>query len=172
MKTLNWKHTDWSGKNFIFSIGQEIIGQLTFYSSWNFNAVYTDKETNIKFAQKGFWDRDVLITKDGRTIGEIHNGLFGQQTIKLTSGDKFILSTSFWEHEAYWKTENGETIVKYQQATMSSMGKGLISLNDSLTVETEKLLISSGLFARQIRHKRAALIIVILIPILAASRRL
>ncbi len=171
MKTLNWRHTDWNARNFIFSIGQEIIGQLTFNSFWNFNAVYTDNDTNLKFSQKSFWDMDAIISKDGETVGEINFGLFATQTLKLVTGERFTLSTSFWEQEAYWKTENGETIVKYQQATMSSMGKGLISLNDSLTIDKEKLLISGGLFARQVRHKRIVLFIVIMIPILAASRR-
>ena len=171
MKTLNWRHTDWNVRNFIFSIGQEIIGQLTFNSYWNFNAVYTDNDTNLKFSQKSFWDMDAIISKDGETVGEINFGLFATQTLKLVTGERFTLSTSFWEQEAYWKTENGETIVKYQQATMSSMGKGLISLNDSLTIDKEKLLISGGLFARQVRHKRIVLFIVIMIPILAASRR-
>jgi hypothetical protein len=171
MKTLNWRHTDWNARNFIFSIGQEIIGQLTFNSYWNFNAVYTDKDTNLKFSQKNFLDRDATISKDGETIGEINFGLFATQTLKLVTGERFTLSTSFWEQEAYWKTENGETIIKYQQATMSSMGKGLISLNDSLTIDKEKLLISGGLFARQVRHKRIVLFIAIMIPILAASRR-
>ena len=172
MKTLNWRHTDWNARNFIFSIGQEIIGQLTFSSYWNFNAVYTDKETNLKFAQKSFWDRDATITKDGETIGEINFGLFATQTLKLATGEKFTLSSSFWEQEAYWKTDKGETIIKYQQATMSSMGKGLISLNDTLTIDKEKLLISSGLFARQARHKRLILVAAIMIPIFAGSRRL
>lgn len=171
MKTLNWRHTDWSARNFIFSIGQEIIGQLTFNSSWNFNAVYTDKETKLKFAQKSFWDRDVLITTDGKAIGEIDFRLFGTQTLKLETGERFTLSSNFWGQEVNWKNEKGETIIKYQQATMSSMGKGLISLKDSLTFETEKLLISSGLFARQAMHKRIVLMIVIMIPVLAASRR-
>jgi hypothetical protein len=172
MKTLNWRHTDWNARNFIFTIGQEIIGQLTFSSYLNFNAVYTDKETNLKFAQKSFWDRDAIITKDGETVGEINFGLFATQTLKLVTGERFSLSTSFWEQEVYWKNEKGETIVKYQQATMSSMGKGLISLKDSLTIEVEKLLISSGLFARQVRHKRLILVAAIMIPIFAASRRL
>ena len=172
MKTLNWRHTDWNARNFIFSIGQEIIGQLTFSSYTNFNAVYTDKETNLKFTQKSFWDRDAIVTKDGEKVGEINFGLFATQTLKLVTGQKFTLSTSFWEHEVYWKNEEGETIIKFQQATMSSMGKGLISFEDSLTIEQEKLLISSGLFARQLRHKRLILTAAIVIPIIAASRRL
>lgn len=170
MKTLNWRHTDWNARNFIFSIGQEIIGQLTFHSPWNYNAIYTDKEAEIKFVQKSFWDRDAIITKDGETVGEISFGLFGIQTLKVVTGESYTLSTNFWEQEVYWKTEKGETIVKYKQATMSSMGKGLISLMDSLTIDTEKLLISAGLFARQVRRKRIALMIAAMIPILATSR--
>ena len=85
MKTLNWRHTDWNARNFIFSIGQEIVGQLTFSSYWNFNAVYTDKDTNLKFSQKSFWERDAIISKDGETVGEINFGLFATQTLKLVS---------------------------------------------------------------------------------------
>ncbi len=171
MKTINWRHTDWVGRNFIFSIGQEIIGQLTFNSVWNFNAVYTDKETNLKFTRKNFWGKDVQITKDGIPIGEISFGLFAVQTLKLLTGEKFTLSTSFWEQEVYWKNEKGDTIIKYQQATMSSMGKGLISLSDSLSVEMQRLLISSGLFTRHLRHKRIVLMIIVLLPIMSAARR-
>ena len=171
MKTLNWRHTDWSARNFIFSIGQEIIGQLTFYSSWNFNAVYTDKETRLKFTQNGFWDRSVLITKDGEKIGEIKSGFFIHPTLRLATGEKYILSSNIWGRDVNWKTENGETIIKYEQASLSSMGKGLINLKDSLTLETEKLLIGSGLYIRQYIHKRAAVMVAIAIPIIVASNR-
>ena len=170
MKTLNWRHTDWNARNFVFSIGQEIVGQLTFNNSWNFNAVYTDKETNLKFSQKSFWDNDVVITRDGKFVGEIkHDFFFGRQTLKLATGVTFKLSSNFWGRNVYWQNETGEAIIKYQQATMSSMGKGLISLSNSLTIETEELLISSGLFARQMMQKRIALTVVFAVPILAAS---
>ena len=172
MKTLNWKRTDWTARNFIFSIGQEVIGQLTFNSTWNFKAVYVDKETKLKFTQKNFWDRDIIITQGGKTLGVIHSGLFGEQTLKLLTGERFFISTSMWEQEAYLKSEKGETIVSYKQATFSSLEKGLIGLKDSLTTETEKLLIISGLFARQIARKRIARAVLVIIPIIAASSRL
>lgn len=53
---------------------------------------------------------------------------------------------------------------------MSSMGKGKIDITDSLTIEIEKILISSGLFVRQLILKRVTLTIAIVVPILAASR--
>jgi len=169
MKTLNWRHTDWSAKNFIFSIGQEIVGKLTFNSSWNFNAVYSDEDTNLKFTQKGFWNRDVQITKDGEAVGEIKFRLFGNQTLKLTTGEQFTLSSNAWGRNVTWKTQEGKTIIEYKQATMSSMGKGVVSFADSLTNETEKLLISSGLFVRQLIRKRVAITMAIAIPIIAAA---
>ncbi len=171
MKTLNWKHTDWNSRNFIFSIGNEIIGKLTFYSSWNYNAVYIDKETKLKFSQKSFWDRNVVITKDGKKIGEIDFRLFGNQTLMLATGERFMLSTNVWGRNVNWKNQKGETIIKYQQATMSSMGKGVVKLVDSLTNETEKLLISSGLFVRQLILKRVSVAAAIGIPIIVASNR-
>jgi hypothetical protein len=172
MKTLSWKHTDWFGKTFIFFMGQEMIGQLTFQDFFNFRAAYTNRETNFNFATKSFWDRDVVISKDGKAIGEIQHGLFGEQRLKLTSGEKFVLSTSFWEQEAYWKNERGQTIIRYRQAAMSAMGKGVISLDATLTEETESLLISSGLFARQMRRKRVTFVVLVTIPVLAVLRQL
>jgi len=169
MKTLNWRHTDWSARHFIFSVGEEIIGQLTFYSSWNFNAEYTDKETKLRFSQKGVWNSNVLITREEERIGEIESGFFKHPTLRLTTGEKFILSANVWGRDVSWKSEKGETIINYEQATWSSMGKGRINLTDSLSPETEKLLISSGLYIRKFIHKRAAVVVAMAIPILAAS---
>jgi hypothetical protein len=171
MKIINWRRTDWIARTFIFSIGQEIFGQLSFNSAWNFNAVYTDKETDLKFAQKNFWNRDVLITKDGKAIGEIRCGLF-EQTLKLITGERFFLYTSLWEQEVYWKTEKGEKLIKYKQATMSSMGKGVISSSDSMAVDRERLLISSGIIVRQLFRKRRALTVALMVPIIAGASRL
>lgn len=172
MKTLHWRHTDWNARRFIFSIGQEIIGQLAFNSPWNFNATYTDHKTNLRFIQKGYWNKDTTITRNGEVIGEITFGMFAIQTLRLRSGQRFTLSTSFFEQEAYWKAEDGTTVITYQQATLSSMGKGLISTHDSLPEEIKTVLISGGLFARQARRKRILLIAATIIPILIARRLL
>jgi hypothetical protein len=171
MKTLTWQHTDWFEKHFIFKMEQQVIGQLIIDSSWNINAEYTDKETKLIFAQKSFWNRDVLITREGKMIGEIHIGLFGEQTLYVVTGEKFFLSTSLWEQEAYWKTEKGETVIKFQQMFMSSVGKGMINSQNTLTIEMEKLLISSGVFIRQLKRKQTAAIVAVMIPIIASASR-
>lgn len=172
MKILNWSSTGWFAKNFVFKFEQQILGELTFNNSWLYNGEYSDQETKLKFFQNSFWDRNIVVIKDAVRIGEIHIGLFGEQTLKLLTGEKFYLSTSFWEQEVYWKTERGETIVKYQQELMSSLEKGLISAEDSLTLEMEKLLISSGIFVRQMIRQRIARVVVIFIPIIAAGSKL
>lgn len=169
MKILTWKHTDWFARNFQLAIEDQTIGQLSFTNSWNINALYSDNQINLEFAQKSFWDRDVLVTKAGETLGEISSGLFGTSSLKLANKEKYSLSTSFWEQEVFWKTPQGETIIKYQQATMSSMAKGVISVNKELPLDTEKLLISSGLFIRQLARKRAAVVAVICLMIVAAA---
>jgi hypothetical protein len=170
MKTLNWRHTDWSARQFVFSLGQEIIGQLTFHSSWNFNAVYTDNVTRLNFSQDGFWSGKILITRDEKVIGEIDSGILSKQTLKLVTGDKYDLTSNFWGRNVKWKNEKGETIVNYKQASMSSMGKGTINLVDSLTIELEKILVGSGLFVRMLIVKRIALTVAIVVPITVASR--
>jgi hypothetical protein len=170
MKTLNWRHTDWNARTFVFSLGKEIIGQLKFHSPWSFNAVYTDKETKLKFSQKNSWYGKIRITRDQKPVGEIDSGLFGKQILKLATGEKYELVSNFWGRDVQWKNSKGEMIINYKQATMSSMGKGTISLADSLTIELEKLLVSSGLFVRQLVIKRVAVLVAIFVPILAASR--
>jgi hypothetical protein len=171
MKTLTWKRTDWGARNFIFLIGQEIIGQLTFNNSWNLNAVYSDTETKLHFSQKKFWGKEVLITKDGKPSGAIEFKLFGVQVLKLPTGERFTLSSNFWGRDVNWKNEKGEAVITYHQSAITAAGKGLINLNESLKLETENLLISSGLFIRQVMLKRVILLLVIIIPALASSRR-
>jgi hypothetical protein len=171
MRTVNWRHTDWGARNFVFSVGETIIGHLSFYSSWNFNAVFTDQNVRIKFSQKNFWNRDVMISQAEQKIGEVTFSLFGNQLLTLETGERFTLSTNVWGRNVTWKNQHGEVIVQYRQATMSSMGKGVINLVDSLPGETEKLLMSCGLFVRQLILKRVALVVAMFIPIIAASNR-
>jgi hypothetical protein len=172
MKTLNWRHTDVSARIYVFQIGQEIIGQLRFNSYWNFNAVYADKETKLRFIESNdFLRRTVSITRDGKLIGKMRSGLFAKQTLELLNGEKYVLTSNLWGRDVRWENSKGEPIMKYQQATMASMEKGVINLKDTLTEETEKLLMSAGLFMRQLILKRILLIFLFLIPILAASKR-
>lgn len=98
-----------------------MIGRLTLDSLWNFNATYSHREEMLKFAQKSFWSNLIFVMKEGRKVGEIRMGMLGEQTLKLESGERFFLYASFWEQEAYWKSEAGETVVRYRQAFMSPL---------------------------------------------------
>jgi hypothetical protein len=172
MKTLNWRHTGWSARNFVVSVGRELVGQLTFDNSWNFNAVYTDKETRLVFAQKGFWNLDVSVSRDGQPIGEIRNDFFfGRQTLQLATGETYVLTSNAWGRNLNWKTAEGKPLVYYDQATLGSGGWGTIRLSESLTVDTEKLLVSTGIFGRQLLQRRLARVVLVMIPVIAASQR-
>jgi|GEM_PF-1933254 len=173
MKTLNWRHTDWNARNFIFFIGQEIIGQLNFNSLWNFNGFYTDKESKIQFKEYGgyFWKRAVSIIENDKIIGEITYNFFLEPKLKLVAGDTYLLTSNFWGRDVKWINAQNEIVMKYDQATMSSMGKGTITYKDSLSTETEKLLMTAGIYVRQLILKRASLLIVIMIPILTTASR-
>lgn len=171
MKTLNWRYTDWWSNTVAFSFGRETIGQLSFSSYWNFKAVYSDKENKFVFSQKSFWDTKVLIRKNERVIGEIDGGFFVKPTLKLLTGEKFEFVSNFWGKNNKWKNHRGEVVIRYTQATMSSMGKGTINLSDSLTTDLENLLVSSGLFIRHLIVKTVVLTVAIFVPMMAVSRR-
>lgn len=169
MKTLHWKHTDWSARKFIFTDGQETIGQLNFTSSWNFNAVYTDDETKLTFVQKSVWTSKVSIMKDEEKIGEIKSGFFTHPTLRLATGEKFTLIANAWGRNVRWKNEQDEIIIQYEQKGLNSMGKGIIHIQRALHPETQKLLIISGLYFRQYLSKQAALAVATFLPVMAAA---
>lgn len=125
----------------------------------------------LKFAQKSFWSNLIFVMKEGRKVGEIRMGMLGEQTLKLESGERFFLYASFWEQEAYWKSEAGETVVRYRQAFMSAMSRGEITAAASLPSETKNLLVGSGLLLRSMMAKRRALTVAILLPIIASASR-
>lgn len=171
MTALHWKQTDWFAQHFIFSVEQDMIGKLDFYSAWNFNAVYEDKDTHLKFTRKNFWNANILITQDEALIGEIDFGFFGSESLILASGETYKLSSNLWGGDAKWKTESGEAIVTFKPSSWISMRKGIIKPVAYLPYDTAKLLMSSGVFMRLLRQKLLALTLGILIPVIVGSNQ-
>lgn len=170
MRTINWRHTDWGARNFVLSMGEQVMGSLSIGTSWIFKGSYTDHSTNLKFAQRSFWDRDMVITNGNEKVGEISSSILGRHRLLTSAGRAYFLSTSLFEQEAYWKTESGQTLITYQQATMSSLGKGTIKMAESLSVEEQTLLIASGIFARKAEHRRRVWVAVFMLFIASAAR--
>src|SRR6187402_2923056 len=157
MQTLQWRHTDWTARKFVFQLGSDIIGQLTFNNYWNLNAVYTDAETRIKFSEKSFFDDSVVVTQNEKVIGTLSCG-FMRQSLTLTGGERYDLVSNFWGRDVKWKNQHGEELIKYYQATLSTMGRGTINTNGTLSRETEILMISGGLFIKQMMLKRMLMV--------------
>ncbi len=170
MKTLNWRHTDWSARKFIFFSGQEIIGELNFNSAWNFNGTYVDSGSEFQFRENAdrIWKRRVFITRNGQLVGSLHYQLFRDPQLQLATGETFILPSNFFGRNVQWTNSKNEAIVKYEQASMTSMGKGTITLTTPLPAETEKVLIIAGLYIRQLILKKTSLLLIVLIPIFAS----
>ncbi|MBF9239622.1 hypothetical protein I2I05_19675 [Hymenobacter sp. BT683] len=169
MKTSTWKCADWLAQRFVITLERQREGQLLFTSWWHHDAVYTDHDTKLQFARKSFWSSDIFITKDGEPLGEIRFGLFGEPALTRASGELFVLSTSLWEQEAYWKTAGGETLMRFQQAALSFIGKGVIRSAEALPRELETLLVSSGVFAQQLSRNRTVLLVAMLLLLIAGN---
>lgn len=171
MKTFTWQRLNWFATRFLVRMEQHPVGQLLFTSSWNWDAEYTEQDTTLRFVQPSAWSNEVLVTQDGQPVGGIRFRLFGEQTLQLASGEYFVLSTSPWQQEVYWKTPSGETLLTYQQATWSARSTGIISSPNALSAELERLLLSSGIYMRQLSQMRTALLILILLPLLSTANR-
>jgi hypothetical protein len=165
MNTLQWRHTDWTAKSFVFSIGEKIIGQLTFAGSLTFSATYNSNKNKLKFSEKDFWGKEVSIEKDGNVVALFSHNIFGNQTLTLKNGDKFSLTSDFWGSNAKWQNLKGDTIVTYSAATMSTMGKGTIHISENMDEEIEEILFSGGLFIKQYIIRKFILISAILSPL-------
>lgn len=156
MKTLNWVRTGWTASDFVLSLGQDIIGQLTFSPALNSKAVYADNNLRLKFIQSFFGSGTISITQDEKPIGEIVTRVFGGTTLELITGEKYKLGSNFWGFNFYWENASGERIMRYESTALS---KGTIEVYGMMTKEMEILLSSSGLFVKQSRQKRILLTI-------------
>jgi hypothetical protein len=171
MNTLQWRHTDWTGRNFIFWLNEKVIGELTFKSSWDLNAVYQSQQAQLKFIVTGFWKNRILIMRGNEKLGEIKNGFSGKQTLTLVNGKSYVLTSGFWGRSAQWSNLNGEILIKYTTASIRSMGKGTIIVSHNLAADEKELLVSTGLFARQMLLKMAVMVLIIMIPAMSAASR-
>lgn len=164
MTTFNWRHTDWRGKEVLFTtVERQVVGKLSLYGSWN--ASYSYDESDFNFTSKGLFDTKVRITQDGNLLARLKMGSFGLPTLTLATGERFILSTDFWERELYWKTDRGEKCMIYHRPALSSMGKGMVYVKDGLAGEKARLLMSTGLYARKRVHYLITLAIAVIVPI-------
>lgn len=152
-ETLTWKSGDWIGRE----AGNDVAGLLTF-NNWNSKATYADGRLTLSFAQKGFWNTTILVKLSQTIIGEVTRPFSGKTTLRFVTGEQYNLVSNFWGTKVRWTNGDGETLVEYHQATMSSMGKGTIVFDETLSPETRTVLAVTGVFMRQLVSKTAALI--------------
>ncbi len=147
METITWKNSDLTGKRFDFESSTQPIGTLTVSNELGADALFTTDNDRLQFSRAGFWDNKILIKKNGQLIGEIKNQLFGATHLKLKSGTTFRLSSNLIGRNLKWLSAKGHPTVEYKMATLTSMGKGFIKVDDSLSSNDKEILLSAGLIA-------------------------
>ena len=172
METITWKNSDLSGKRFDFATNTELLGTLTVLSELSSNALFTTDNDRLQYNRIGFWDNKILIKKNGQMIGEIKNRLLGQTYIELKNGNKFRLSSNLFGRNLKLLGVKGEPIVEYKMATLSSMRKGFIKVDDTLTQDDKEILLSAGLIAGRFNTYRLTFGIMILGFLLYATSKI
>ncbi len=147
METITWKNSDLSGVRFDFENNNQTFGTLTLMSELSSNANFTTDNYRLQFKRVGFWDNKVLIRKNDELIGEIGNRLVGRTFLKFKTGRTFRLSSNVIGRNLKWLGSKGQPIVEYTMATLNSMRKGFIKVNDNLSKEEREVLLSAGLIA-------------------------
>jgi hypothetical protein len=170
METVTWKNSDLSGVRFDFESNDQAFGTLTLLSELSSNANFTTDNDRLQFKRVGFRDNRVQIKRNNELIAEIKNRLLGQTYLQLKNGRTFRLSSNLVGRNLKWLDTNGQPIVEYKMATMNSMRKGSILINNSLTKEEKKILPSAGLVAGRFNTYRLTfgiMMIVFLIYLIA-----
>lgn len=147
METVTWKNSDLSGVRFDFENSDQTFGTLTLLNELSSNANFITDNDRLQFKRVGSWDNKVQIKRNNELIGEIKNRLLGQTYLKLKKGTTFKLSSNLIGRNLKWLDANGHPIVEYKVATLTSMRKGFIKIDDSLTKEEKEILLSAGLVA-------------------------
>ncbi len=164
--TLQWKSINfWSGRKFAFWFNNIIVGQLTFNSLWNYSAIYAYQDTFLKFSEAGLWKQKIVIQQEGKVIALIEKEFFGDYILQVRSGERFKLVSNIFGRNMKWIDEKGLSVVKYTQASFTSMGKGTISFDNTLPEEFQTILASSGLFTQKLLAKRASVVILVFLVI-------
>jgi hypothetical protein len=166
MKILNWQQTKWFCKDTVFTLGEETVGALTF-NNWSLNAKYQGPGTSIVFKQKGAWSSKILVTQNDRSVGEISSAWNGKATLKLGDSETYVLKSESWGTKLKWLQNSDDAIIRYECASLGSMGKGVININHALSSEIESLLVPTGVFISRLNSIKAGLFVAVFVPIIA-----
>jgi len=156
MEIVTWKNSDLSGVRFDFENNDQTFGTLTLLNELSSNANFITDNDRLQFIRVGYWGNKVLIKRNNVLIGEIKNRLLGQTYLELKMGRTVKLSSNLIGRNLKWLDANGQPIVEYKMATLTSMRKGFIKIDDSLTKEEKEILLSAGLVAGRFNTYRLA----------------
>lgn len=154
METLIWENSDLSGRRFEFAKDNLSAGSFIILSEISSTARFNSGGDQITYYKNNFWEDTVFIKKNNQLIGTITRQLFGRIYLNLNRERIFQLSTNFFGRNLKWLNQDGKPVVAYQMATLKSMRKGFVYMDDSLSKDEKEVLLSAGLIASRLKTVR------------------
>jgi len=160
-KFINWK-SNWFNSNFELFVDGLQQGAITF-STWKSDAEATFENDQYLFKNIGVWQSKThVIDRNTNEVMAIitYDSWKSKAIISLTSGEQYE-----WKSTSFWKSQFVISNNKDANITYSSSSK-----SGSISSDTDNaLLITAGLFIKQIYNKRAAAMMACFMPIIVAS---
>ena len=146
---ITWRNIDTSGRRVNFEASNLVLGELTLFGPFLSNAHYYTSQGGIRFNKNGdTWPTRMLLEKNGKTVGALVFRIYRSPSLVLKNGNHFFLKCNLFGRNLRWSNDKGESVVAYKYPTMQSMGRGSISVSNTLSREEADILISTGIVAR------------------------
>ncbi len=117
-KELKWVQPHASKMEYEMRSGDMVIATLRFRSSFGSFATAASADGTWSFKRVGFLNTRVTIRANGSETDMAifkNNTWSGGGTLELLTGKKYTVNTNFWETRFEFKTEMGDTLIKYEK---------------------------------------------------------
>ena len=146
---ITWRNTDTSGRRFNFEAANLVMGELTLFGPFLSDAHYYTSQGGIRYTKNNDnWPNRMLLQKNGAVVGSLVFRIYKSPSLVLQNGNHFQLDCNLFGRNLKWKNANGDSVVSYTLPTMKSMGRGSISVSNTLAKEDADILIGTGIVAR------------------------
>ena len=169
---ITWRNIDTSGRRYNIEASNLVVGELTLFGPFLSNAHYYTSQGGIRFNKNGnTWQTRMELEKNGETVGALVFRIYKSPSLALKNGKHYTLESNLFGRNLRWVNADGNPVVSYTDPTMQSMGRGSISISDSLSREEADVLVSTGIVTRNyFTHKLAITAFFVGFALLGASK--
>jgi hypothetical protein len=160
-KDLKWVQPRALKMHYELLQGEELAATLRFRSSFGTLATAESGDGCWTFKRVGFWQTRVTIRVCGEDtdIAVFKNNTWsGGGTLELADGRKYLASTNFWRGNYEFKTETGETLVKFKNSGLIHLSAEVETGESSRNVPEMKWVIMLGWYLTVMMYMDSAII--------------